>query len=228
MATSFETSGRDDSGIGGGPTAFEREGLDTCLLAPFVVLWSSGLFIQSERAGLAGLGGGRSSEIFCMCLAGWGFVGLLGGSAGIVGGGVISTVETLGEDFGATSDALFLSASLYPGKALDFSISLYRSSTASFVLLGGRGGKVAGSNTGALTLPMSSDGVLSPGALLGPFDKVETVEMVDEMDSFEVLLSSCCSEGLRGGKAGEGCADLFLAGSFGGGTGARFEGCSTF
>ena len=134
------------------------------------------------------MGGGCSSDTFLACLAGSGLVGLLGGSAGVVGGGVISTVETLGDDFVVVNDVLLLSASLYPGKALDFSISLYLFSTSSFVLLGGSGGKVAGSKTGAFTLPISDDGVRDAGVIPGPVDRVEMVEMEEEMDSFEAFL----------------------------------------
>ena len=105
-------------------------------------------------------------------------------------------------------------------------MSLYLSSIASFVRFGGSGGKVAGSNTGALILPPSIDAIRAPGPLTSPFDRVEMVEMVEEMDSFECFLSNCCSEGRRGGKAGEGWVESLLAGSLGGGTG--FEDCSTF
>ena len=117
---------------------------------------------------------------------------------------------------------------MYPGKALDFSISLYLSSIASFVRLGGNGGKLAGSKTGALILPASIEIALDPEVLPPPFDKVDIEEMVEEIDSFDAFLVNCCSEGLRGGKAGEGCVDCLLAGSLGGGAGAGFDGKPTF
>ena len=151
-----------------------------------------------------------------MCLAGSVPVGLLGGSTGVLGGGVVSIVVTLGDDFVAVNDAFLLSASLYPGKAFDFSMSLYLFSISSFVLFGGNGGKVVGSKTGALTLPPSKEGVLGPGFLPAPFESVEIEDIVEEIDSFEAFLFGCCSEGRRGGRAGDGCEDCFLAGNLGG------------
>ena len=140
------------------------------------------------------------------------------------------TVEMLEDDLADCNDVLLLSTSLYPGKALDFSISLYLSSIASLVRLGGNGGKVAGSKTGALILPASSEGALDPEVLPPPFDKVDIEEMVDDIDSFEAFLLGCCSDGRRGGKAGDGCVDCLLVGSLGGGAGAGagLDGGSTF
>lgn len=60
---------------------------------------------------------------------------------------------------------------------------------------------------------------LEPVVLVVPLDRAESVEMVEDIDSFEPFLLSC-SEGLRGGKAGEGCVGCFLAGNLGGGAGA--------
>jgi len=230
VTMTLERSGRDASGTGGGAPGFGIEGLGALSLGLFAVLESSCLFIPYERADLTGLGGDSSTETLRVCAVGSGLVGLLGGSAGVVAGGVISTVATLGDDFVDVSDILLFSASLYPGNAFDFSISLYLFSIASFVRLGGNGGKVAGSKTGAFTLPASIEGVLDPGVVAAPFERVEMVEMVDEIDSFEAFLPSCCccSEGLRGGRAGEGCVDCLLVGNLGGGTGVGFRGWSTF
>ena len=83
-------------------------------------------------------------------------------------------------------------------------MSLYLFSMSSFVLFGGKGGNVVGSKTGAFTLPASIDGVLEPGVLLAPFDIADIVEMVDDMDSLDAFLLSGCSDGRRGGRAGEG------------------------
>ena len=155
-----------------------------------------------------------------MCFGGSRTAGLLGGSNGILGGGVISTVVTFGDDFVVVKDVLLLSASLYPGNALVFSISLYLLSTSSFVRLGGKGGKEAGSNTGALILPVSVEDVLVDDIPV-PLDNVDIVEIVEAIDSFEAFRLSC-SEGRRGGRAGEGCVDCFLAGNLGGGLEAGF------
>ena len=98
---------------------------------------------------------------------------------------------------------------------------------SSFVRFGGSGGNVVGSKTGAFTLPASIEGVLEPGVLAVPFESAdidETVEMVEETDSIEAFLLSC-SEGLLGGKAGDGCVDCFRAGSLGATTG--FPSCGT-
>lgn len=103
-------------------------------------------------------------------------------------------------------------------------MSLYLFSTSSLVRLGGRGGRLKGSNVGAFTLPESNEVCLELGVLGIPFDNVEIVEMVDDIDSLDTFLTSCCSEGLRDGKAGEGCVEAFLTGSLGGGNGAGFVG----
>ncbi len=118
--------------------------------------------------------------------------------------------------------------SLCPGKAFDFSISLYLFSTSSLVRFGGRGGKLERSKIGACTLLESNEVCRELGVFGTPFDNVEIVEMVDEIDSLEAFLPRCCSGGLRGGKAGEGCVELFLTGSLGGGGGADFVGWSIF
>lgn len=99
---------------------------------------------------------------------------------------------------------------------------------SSLVRFGGRGGKVEGSKTGAFTLLESNEVCRELGVLASPFDNVEIVEMVDDIDSFEAFLLSCCSDGLRGGKAGEGCDEVFLTGSLGGGAGADLGDCSIF
>ena len=65
------------------------------------------------------------------------------------------------------------------------------------------------------------DGVLEPEVLAVPFDNADIDDMVemDEIDSLESRLVNCCSEGRRGGKAGEGRDEGCLGGSLGGGTG---------
>ena len=87
---------------------------------------------------------------------------------------------------------------------------------------------MVGSKTGAFTLPASIEGVLEPGVLLTPFDIVDMVEMVDDMDSLEAFLLSGCSDGRREGRAGEGWVEGFLIGKLGRGAGAGFAGCSIF
>lgn len=104
-------------------------------------------------------------------------------------------------------------------------------STSSFVRLGGSGGNVEGSKTGALIRLPSIEGVLECTVLTVPFERAdieEMVEKVEDTDSFEAFLLNCrFSEGLLGGSAGEGCVDIFLTGNLGGGAGAGFAGCET-
>lgn len=149
----------------------------------------------------------------------------------MVGGGLISTVATLDVDLVPTKGILVLPTSLYPGNAFDFSMSLYLLSTSSFVRLGGSGGKVEGSKTGAFTRLPSIEAVLECAVLAVPFDKADMediFEKVEEIDSLEAfLLIGRFSDGLLGGSAGEGCEDIFLAGNLGGGAGAGFAGCET-
>lgn len=109
----------------------------------------------------------------------------------MVGGGFISTVATLDVDLVPTNGNLAFSTSLYPGNAFDFSISWYLFSTSSFVRLGGSGGKVEGSKTGALTRLPSIEGALECTVFAVPFDRAdieERFEKVEEIDSFEAFL----------------------------------------
>lgn len=99
---------------------------------------------------------------------------------------------------------------------------------SSFVRFGGSGGRVEGSKTGALTLLQSNEAFREPGALGAPIDSVDIVEMVEETDSFEAFLLSCCWDGFRGGNAGDGWVEGFLCGSLGGCTDVAFWGCSIF
>lgn len=214
--------------MGGGAPFFEGVGLGALPFVPFGIIGSVALFMPYDSAERGGFAGGCSSEAFLACPTCSGRIGFLGGRDGVSGGGRISNVATCDDDFVAISGDLFFSTSLYPGKALAFSISLYLFSMSSFVLLGGSGGKDVGSNTGAFILPESIDGVLWPGVLPTPFDKVEMVEIVEDIDSLETFLLSCCSEGLRGGRAGEGCMDCFLVGNLGGGAGLAFGDGSSF
>ena len=144
------------------------------------------------------------------------------------GGGGFSTTATLGVDF----ELLY--------GTLDFSISSYLFSISAFVRLGGRGGNVDASKTGGTILPDSIEGVLDdvvldvpfgcPGiegardvdVLAVPFDNADIDEILDvneDTDSAESRLTSCCSMGLLGGKAGEAWVDRPRGGSLGGGGG---------
>jgi len=70
------------------------------------------------------------------------------------------------------------------------------------------------------------DGVLDAEVLAVPFESAdidEIFEKVEDMDSLESRRINCCSEGLRGGNAGDGCDEDCLGGSRGGGVG--FGGC---
>ena len=224
-------SGREVRGTGGGASVLGGVGLGALGSAPFVGSLAWGLFMPKERADLAGIGDGRSGDTrVVVVILDTGCVGLLGGSAGVVGGGLISTVATLDVDLVPTRGTFALSTSLYPGNAFDFSISLYLFSTSSFVRLGGSGGN-EGSKTGAFTRLPSIEAVLECAVFAVPFEKADMEEMfekVEEIDSLEAFLFICrFSDGLLGGNAGEGCVDFFLAGSLGGGAGAGFAGCET-
>ena len=92
--------------------------------------------------------------------------------------------------------------------------------------MGGKGGRVEGSYTGTLTLDPSMDGALDADVLLVAFDRAEVVDIVEiteEMDSFESRLLDC-SDGRRGGSAGDFCTEAFRGGSRGGGGGDACEG----
>lgn len=97
--------------------------------------------------------------------------------------------------------------------------------------MGGSGGRAEGSKTGALTRLPSIEVVLECVVLAVPFERADIEEMlekVEEIDSFEAFRLSCrFSDGLLGGRAGEGCVDNFRAGNRGGGAGAGFAGCET-
>lgn len=102
VARSFEISGREERGIGGGALpASVGPGLCVLTIFPFVV-GSSSLFIPNDKADLAATGGTSRGGSFLSgdsgtvdsCL-----VGLRGGSDGITGGGEISAVMTLDVDF---------------------------------------------------------------------------------------------------------------------------------
>lgn len=120
---SFVMSGRDETGTGGGAPDLGGDGLGAWPLVPFAGAWTSGLFMPYDSADLAGIGGGRSGETSAVVIPDTGPVGLLEGSDGVVGGGLISTVATLEVDLVASKGTLALSTSLYPGNAFDFSIS---------------------------------------------------------------------------------------------------------
>ena len=191
LAWIFDMSGLEARGIGGGAADLEGEGLGTPPLTPFEWPRFSALFIPKESAGLAGVGGGCSSGVLFGGPTDPCVVDRLGGSAGIAGGGKTSTVATRCVDLFPFNDILALSASLYPGKAFDFSMSWYRFSTSSFVRFGGSGGNVVGSKTGAFTLlPASIEGVLGAYVLAVPLDRVDIVEMVEDTDSLDAFLLS--------------------------------------
>ena len=106
----------------------------------------------------------------------------------------------------------------------DFSGVLPFSKSWLGVRLGGRGGSFEASNTGAILLPPSIDGVREADVLAVPLESVpferadmaEILEVVEAIDSFE---SRRFSEGRLGGKAGDGCVEFFRGGSLGGGVG---------
>ena len=206
-------------------------GLDALLSAPLLDSWAWGLVIPKDRADLAGIGGGRSGDTRVVGVPDTGRVGLLGGSAGVVGGRFTSIVATLDVDLVPTRGILALSTSCHPGNAFDFSISLYLFSTSFFLGLGGSGGIDEVSKRVALTRLPSIEGVLDCAVLAVPFDRAEIEDMfekVEEIDSLEAfLLIGMFSDGLLGGSAGEACVDAFLAGNLGGGAGAGFAGCAT-
>lgn len=162
LAWILDMSGLEARGMGGGAAALEDEGLGTLQLTPFGWPRFSALFVPTASAGLAGVGGGCSSGVLFRGPPDPCVVDRLGGSAGVAGGGNTSTVATRCVDLFPFDDIFALSASLYPGKAFDFSMSWYRFSMSSFVRFGGSGGNVVGSNTGAFTLlPASIEGVLA-------------------------------------------------------------------
>ena len=111
-------------------------------------------------------------------------VGVRGGSAGVFGGGASSMVVTVGVDFVTFSGTRALVVSCVG------------------VRFGGKGGRFAGSKAGAIFLPASTDGVLDPDVLVVPLDMAETEEMLEAIDSLESRLVNC-SDGFRGGNAGE-------------------------
>lgn len=96
------------------------------------------------------------------------------------------------------------------------------------VRFGGRGGRLAGSNTGAILLPPSIEGVREAEVRAVPLERAEMEEMfevVEAMDSIESRLLNG-SVGLLGGRAGESCVESLRGGSRGGGVG--FGGWATF
>ena len=102
----------------------------------------------------------------------------------------------------------------------DFSDPLPSASVG--VRFGGKGGSFVASYTGAITRALVSiEGVLEADVLAVPLDKAEieeTLEVMEAMDSVESRLLSG-SDGLLGGRAGEGCVELLRVGSRGGGAG---------
>ena len=173
---------------------------DGPLTLPFGNTRSSGLLRPKERTDLTGCGCWGGSFLTAVSFRGGG----RGGNTGVDGKGSTSTVVTLGVDFVVLKDILLLSFSFSCG-----------------VRFGGSGGSVEGSYIGALILPPSMEGVLEVEVLLVPSDKAdieETVDIVELIDSFESRRLSC-SDGFRGGSAGDRCMDVVLAGRRGGGAG---------
>lgn len=81
--------------------------------------------------------------------------------------------------------------------------------SSSFDRICGKGGRDDGSYTGALTRPVapSIEGVLDVDVRAVVADKADiedTLEVTEDIDSFESLLFNRCSEGLRGGRLGDG------------------------
>lgn len=115
--------------------------------------------------------------------------GVRGGSAGVLGGGASSMVVTVGVDFVAFNGTRALSVSCVG------------------VRLGGKGGRFVGSKTGAIFLPASMDGALDPDVFdqdvfVVPLDMAEMEDMLEAIDSLDSRLVNC-SDGFRGGNAGE-------------------------
>lgn len=197
LARSFDRSGLEDQGSGGGPPV-KASVPSVLLFPPLVVLISSELFIPNDSADRAGTAGGLSGGSLLVAPAdsfrtdvcrGW-----CGGRDGRVGGLSTFFVVTLGDGL----------VGIRP--ILDLSMSWYLLSTCSGVRFGGRGGKVDWSKMGASFLPASIEGVREPGVLavpLVPTEIADIVEMVEEMDSDDSLRCKA-AEDLLGGKAGEG------------------------
>lgn len=102
-----------------------------------------------------------------------------------------------------------------------FSGALPFSTSCVAVRFGGRGGSFAGSKTGAILLPPSIDGVRDADVLAVPLERAdieEMLEVVEAMDSLESRLLNA-SEGLLGGRAGDGCVEFLRGGRRGGGVG---------
>lgn len=182
-------------------------GLGSLPCIPFVA-GCSGLFIPNPRADRAGGGsrggsfleGGPPAE---SCL-----LGVRGGNEGVLGGATNSLVVTLGVDLVVFSGtrAWFVSCV--------------------GVRLGGSGGRLAGSKTGAIFLPASTEGVLGSEVLEVPFEIADREDMLEAIDSLESRLDSC-SDGRRGGKVGQAWTEGCLGGNRGGGVGleAGFADC---
>ena len=87
--------------------------------------------------------------------------------------------------------------------------------------MGGRGGKVAGSYTGASIFEPSMDAALDEKLREVPLDNADTEDTTEDTDSWESLRLN--PDGLRGGRAGAGCCpcvvDSLLGGNRGGGDG---------
>ena len=114
MARSFDRSGLDDKGIGGGSPA----GLSMfCVIPflPFVVLTSCGLFIPKDSADRAGIAGGLVGGDFLIAGADSFGTMVCGGRAagrkGKLGGVSSSTAVTSGMDFVGFKPILDLSMS---------------------------------------------------------------------------------------------------------------------
>lgn len=189
LAWILERSGRDARGTGGGFPVLGVEPMFAELgisLTAFAAL-SSGLFMPYDKADLAGMGGGCSGGSFRANPKDSFLAGVLGGSDGIFCVDGTSTVTTLGVDLLALKGIL-----CFPLSELG--------------RLGGRGGRVEGSKTGAIIRPASIDGVLDAEVLAVPFDRPETEDMfetVDAIDSVESRLPRC-PEGRLGGNDGDG------------------------
>ena len=149
------------------------------VLCPFVVTLLGG---GIERAGI----GGNSVEgSFLAGSFDLSRVGGLSGIDGLMGGSTIAVLAIVGVDFVA-----------FKG------IRIFSFSFSCCVFFGGKGGRADGSYTGANILPLSIDGTLEDGLLVVPIEIVDMVDTTEEIDSIEPRRLNC-SEGLRGGKAGD-------------------------
>jgi hypothetical protein len=180
--------------------------LELFLSISFPLLRSEALFSPNKTLGLAGMGG-CCSTFKASSLKESLRAGNRGGMDGGLDTGGPCSVNALGLDNSALAGNL-----PWPN---------FRAGRC-----GGRGGRFEGPNTGATIRPASIEGVLEIEVLPVPPDRFDIVEMFDTVeviDSEEPRLTMG-AEGLRGGRAGDGCDKGVRGGNLGGAIGlAGFE-----